>query len=287
MKSVKYILYSIIAVINLFLLQSCKKDAVDPGPDVFFSTSIDGYTVTFNNQSEGASSYRWDFGDGTTSTEQSPSHTYPGKGKYVPTLYATANGITNEGSTVIRIAKSSAVKLNDNSLSDWDTVTHNVRTSGPGGGIFRVGKMDYDAENIYFYFELASAEANGDIFDFYMDTDNNPGSGLITWVATGSGNDVLLEGVILGGWFGMFYHNGPQNSFTWDFQTETGYYETGTVVEEGGLLKFEGKLLRSKIKGLTGKGFKLGMTATKNDWSATLGIFPDPGTPSFFLDMTE
>lgn len=156
-----------------------------------------------------------------------------------------------------------------------------------GGGIFRKGKMDYDAENIYFYFELASAKGNGDIFDFYMDTDNDPATGLITWVANGSGNDVLLEGAMLTGWFDMFYHVGAQTSFSFEYQSITDFYEVGTIKEEAGILSFEGKIKRSKIKGLTGKGFKLGMTATKNDWSEILGIFPDPGTPSFFLDMTE
>jgi PKD repeat protein len=63
-------------------------------------------TVTFTNKSEDAVSYEWDFGDGTTSTEESPVHTYPGKGKYVPTLYATTSTVQQgEASTVIQIAK--------------------------------------------------------------------------------------------------------------------------------------------------------------------------------------
>ncbi len=288
MKAIKYIPYAMIPFGFLLLLQSCKKDTVDPGPDVFFSTSIDAYTVKFSNKTNGATSYKWDFGDGTSSTDVSPVHTYPGKGKYVSTLYATSgNGKTNEGSTVIRLAKSSSVKLNDNSFSDWDTVTHNVRVSGAGGGVFRKLKMDYDAENVYFYIEMASAKANGDIFDFYLDTDNSPATGLITWVAKGAGIDVLLEGAVLNNWFDMFYHTGAQNSFSFDPQSITDYYQIGTVQEGGGILKFEGKLIRSKVKGLTGKGLKLGITATKSDWSATLGIIPDPGTPAFFLDMSE
>jgi PKD repeat protein len=250
--------------------------------------AVDAYTVNFTNSTTGGTSYKWDFGDGTTSTNENPSHVYPGKGKYVATLYVTSgNGKIYEGSTVIRISKSSSVKLNDNTLSDWDTVTHNVRLSGAPGGIFRKVKMDYDAENVYFYIEIASAVANGDIFDFYLDTDNNPSTGLITWVSTGGGNDVLLEGAMLTGWFDMFYHVGAQNSFSFDYQSVTDFYQVGTVQESGGILKFEGKIVRSKVKFLTGKGLKLAATATKNDWSVTLGIFPDPGTPAFYLDMTE
>jgi len=285
MKPIK-ILYIIIC--SGLLLQSCKKDTVEASPDVNFSTSIDAYTVTFTNKTTGAASYKWEFGDGSVSTEENPSHTYPGKGKYVPTLYVTTTGgRTAEGSTVIRIAKSSAIKLNDNSLADWDTVTYNVKVSGTGGGIFRKAKLDYDAENIYFYFEMASSVANGDIFDFYIDADNNSSTGLITWVANGSGNDVLLEGAMLTGWFDMFYHTGAQNSFTFDYQSVTDFFQVGTVQESGGILKFEGKLIRSKVKYLTGKGMKLAVTATKSDWSAQLGMIPDPGTAAFYLNMTD
>lgn len=286
MQSIK-ILLSII-VCSGVLFQSCKKDTDDDGPDVNFSTSIDAYTVTFTNKTTGGASYKWDFGDGTVSTDENPTHTYPGKGKYVPTLYVTTSGgRTAEGSTVIRIAKSSAIKLNDNTLTDWDTVTYNVKISGTGGGIFRKAKLDYDAENVYFYFEMASSKANADIFDFYLDADNNSSTGLVTWLASGSGNDVLLEGAMLTGWFDMFYHTGAQTAFTFDIQSVTDFYQVGTVQESGGMLKFEGKLVRSKIKNLTGKGLKLAVTATKSDWSATLGVIPDPGTAAFYLNMAE
>jgi hypothetical protein len=288
MKSLNNIVPAIAVVVCMAILSSCKKDSGDDGPDVIFTTATNAYTVQFTNKTVGGATYKWDFGDGATSTEESPAHTYPGKGKYVPTLYVTtAGGKTNEGSTVIRIAKSSSIKLNDNSLADWDTVAYNVKVSGSAGGIFRKGKLDYDAENIYFYFEMASAVANGDIFDFYIDADNNSTTGLTTWVSTGTGNDVLLEGAMLKNDFAMFYHTGGQTSFTFDPQTSTDFYAVGTVQESGGIVKFEGKLVRSKIKSLTGKGMKLAVTATKSDWSATIGIIPDPGTPAFYLNMED
>jgi hypothetical protein len=277
-----------IYVFLIVVLSACEKDDYTPKTDIVFEVAVDGYTASFKNQTSGGRSYKWDFGDGQTSTDENPVHTYAGKGKYVPTFQITMNdGSMHEGSTVLRISKSTAVKLNDNALSDWDTVTHNVITSGAGGGIFKKAKYDYDGNYVYFYFEMASAKANGDIFDFYMDTDNNPATGLITWLFPGAGNDVLLEGAMLDNWFDVFYHKGAQNSFTFDVQSITEFYEIGAIQDGGGTLKFEGRLARSKIKGLTGKGLRIGVTATKSDWSATLGTTPDQATASFFVDMSE
>ena len=39
----------------------------------------------------------------------------------------------------------------------------------------------------------------------------------------------------------------------------------GSIVEASGILKFEGSISRTKIIGLTGKGLKTGMMATKSD----------------------
>ena len=46
-------------------------------------------TVSFTNNSSGATSYSWDFGDGGTSTSQNPSHEYTAAGTYTVALTAT------------------------------------------------------------------------------------------------------------------------------------------------------------------------------------------------------
>ena len=45
-------------------------------------------TIQFSNQSSYAHSYLWDFGDGNTSTDKHPTHTYAQPGDYTVTLYA-------------------------------------------------------------------------------------------------------------------------------------------------------------------------------------------------------
>ncbi len=55
-------------------------------PTIGFTTSQNNTTVTFNNISEGANSYLWNFGDGSTSNQINPTHTYSTFGNFNVTL---------------------------------------------------------------------------------------------------------------------------------------------------------------------------------------------------------
>ena len=57
----------------------------------------DGYAWGFANTSSGATSYLWDFGDGTTSTQTSPTHTYASSGHYI--VCVTATGPCGDGTS--------------------------------------------------------------------------------------------------------------------------------------------------------------------------------------------
>lgn len=58
-------------------------------PTPTFTSNVNFNVVTFTNTSSNATTYEWDFGDGTTSTESNPVHTYADGGEYVVTLTAT------------------------------------------------------------------------------------------------------------------------------------------------------------------------------------------------------
>ena len=277
------------ACASVYIFSSCKKETANDAPFVFYSLEIHGNSVSFTNKSTGASSYKWDFGDGTESTEENPVHTYPGKGKYVPTLYATSSdGATAEASTVIHISKSSPVKLDDNSLADWDTITHNMVVGGAGSGNFIAAKYDYDADNVYFYFEQKTSKSAGNIYDLYIDADNDISTGYLTGEIPGGAYEVLLEGTIFDDWLDVYYHSGDQDSFDgYEYQSINEFYSVGTWQEKNGVLKFEGALKRSKLKGLTGQSLKIGVQVAANDWSAIIGYSPDIETNAFFLDMSQ
>jgi OmpA-OmpF porin, OOP family len=59
----------------------------------------------------GIKSYSWDFGDGTTSTEQNPRHTYNNAGNYNATCSVTDNNnMVGTGSAPVSVAAAAAVK---------------------------------------------------------------------------------------------------------------------------------------------------------------------------------
>jgi PKD repeat protein len=69
-------------------------------PDADFLLSTDETTVTLNNESGDAESYFWFFGDGETSTDADPIHTYASFGTYTIMLIAT-NSCGNDTSEVV------------------------------------------------------------------------------------------------------------------------------------------------------------------------------------------
>lgn len=65
--------------------------------------------VTFNNSSQNASSYQWDFGDGETSEEMAPRHVYKNEGYFPVKLTAKGKGGVNGTTQAISIQNGSTI----------------------------------------------------------------------------------------------------------------------------------------------------------------------------------
>lgn len=92
------------------------------------NSACDGSTINFTNTSDPeVTDWQWDFGDGTMSTEQSPSHTYNTPGCYFVTLSGTINGCvdTYTNTTCIEIFELPAVSF-ITSNSDGCELPHTV-----------------------------------------------------------------------------------------------------------------------------------------------------------------
>ena len=72
---------------------------------VDFNFTVDDFTVTFENNSQDATSYSWDFGDGNSSTEENPTHTYAAEDAYDVVLTGTnATGDSKEATKSLTIS---------------------------------------------------------------------------------------------------------------------------------------------------------------------------------------
>ena len=104
-------------LLTLLIIGAAGMMASCSGPKALFDYGQDDIVapseVTFNNRSEGAEAYAWDFGDGTTSSDSTPVHRYMRSGEYTVTLKATKGKKTNEMKETVEVnaPKSCLVEL--------------------------------------------------------------------------------------------------------------------------------------------------------------------------------
>lgn len=96
MKHIK--LYSLLLFTMIFF--NCSDDNVET-PLADFQFLVEGTQVTFNGTVANTTSINWDFGDGTSSTEEDPIYAYAEPGSYSVTMTADGpNGSFSETKTV-------------------------------------------------------------------------------------------------------------------------------------------------------------------------------------------
>jgi PKD repeat protein len=101
---------------SVVLVSACKEDDPLPAPIAGWETMPSanrlevGKPIRFVNLSTNADSYLWDFGDGNTSTEIAPSHTFDESGSFTVKLTATTkDNQTSEEVKVVEVKKRALV----------------------------------------------------------------------------------------------------------------------------------------------------------------------------------
>lgn len=126
MKQTFKLSWVLIALFALTVVSSCKKDDDDPKPEIIASFDFEQdqtnqLQVTFTNNSQNATSYEWDFGDGSSSTEKDPVHVYESYGQYTVKLTAKGDGNPDVSTKTITLANSNALLqvLAGDSQKEW------------------------------------------------------------------------------------------------------------------------------------------------------------------------
>lgn len=114
---------------------ACKKDEPEPTPIADFTVSKTTVTVDeviqFTNTSDNATSFTWSFGDGTTSTEASPTKSYSTSNSFVVTLSATGAGGTKLSTKNITVNPLSAFNVeNEGNLTNTTPVQFTNTSKG-------------------------------------------------------------------------------------------------------------------------------------------------------------
>lgn len=250
MKKLSFYLLAMTMVSGLFF--ACTEDDPEPKPLARFTATANEdnpFEFTFTNDSENASTYAWDFGDGNTSTEESPVHTYATKGDFTVTLTATGKGgeatsektVTVTGATYFMMLTGGAPGSGSSKvwrLMYTDPVNmYNKDDVGQWwfgwGSNLKPGQRNSYRDDEYKFFSdgTFTYDTKGDAFrpDQFYGTAPDGG-----WDDTESWTTIANGAYSVGGIDGSSWGSGSHN-FRFDKTTKvwTGYCKIGTIVLKG------------------------------------------------------
>ncbi|MDF1570728.1 MAG: PKD domain-containing protein [Bacteroidales bacterium] len=135
------------------------------------TTAFPNDDIQFTDESIYAVSWSWDFGDGTTSTDQNPTHAYGASGKYTVTLE-----VTNELGTTTRV------------MTDMIEIT-DPPVEVTAGGLIKGGEMESDSDWSISYLDNTGASPAA-TWNYTTDGPTAGTGGSLHVTATGDGSNV-------------------------------------------------------------------------------------------------
>jgi len=282
-----YKILSVAALLATSMLTSCVHEGdlnFQKVPDVKFTYEWNSPTLKLT-ASEGCTDVTWKLLDfNYEASGNSISYTFEKGGSYWVVMNATYKGEQQCYSGKLNLAKTSPIKLDDNSIDDWKQITDTKFVASVDRGLI-AGKYDFDANYIYFYYELDMNYAEGlglgqHVVQLVMDVDG--------CAADGSDWNMSYD-----------FEGSPAGPDAWgcicdsDWETIedpvlTAGAEFGSYKVEGNIVKCEFALNRSTF-GIKKDAFAFRFTMYDADWNGNKGRFYVNGTSDrlFVIDLTK
>jgi PKD repeat protein len=281
MKTIKLINYFVLVIFFVGCSSDDNQDS-SPMPVADFSYTNDGSTFSFNNLSENGSTYRWDFGDlSFTSNEENPIYTYNIGGEILVSLT-----VTNESGKVDYISKTISAPeiiiidiIIDGSFDDWEDVEVAHENVSETGSIQKI-KIWGGGPNINVYLE-GNSKMQMELVNMFINTDGNSQTGYLhsAW-PEGSGAEFLFEGPpVSNGWGSFYNHIDPAGGWGWSpIAGSAAYLEASQIVNlSENINAIEFSIPKSQLGNL-GETIGFAFTEMTAEW-AFVANFPE--TTSF------
>jgi len=189
-------------------------------PLASFNSGVNGNAISLTNTSTGATSYAWNFGDGSMSTDENPTHNYAMDGTYTVTLTATnACGTTTTTETVTVITAATVaftadilsgctpltVNFTDQSTGTVDSWLWEITGATPSSSTNQNPTFTFDTPGTYDV-TLTATNASGD----YTNTQTS-------YIVVASTPTVDFDVNFSGGVYSFTNNTTGATSYSWDF----------------------------------------------------------------------
>ncbi|NEW78370.1 MAG: hypothetical protein GZ086_02860 [Gelidibacter sp.] len=292
MKKLRFLYY----FMAISLLAGCGNDNNEADSDggiiADFSFTVDANDASkfiFTNLSQGATSYRWDFGDLNFYCEkESPTYRYTKVGGEIKVTLTAMNDSGQEAYITKTITAPVVLNVDiaiDGNFADWAEVPVVYDESASGANTMQKIKIWGGGNYVNFYIE-GNPSMKMEVVDMYINADGNSSTGLISWQwPTSSGADFLVEGAFLNNYWGDLYkHNNPSGGWGWDYINSADSFITssGVVNVNAQTTALEFRIAKSKL-GSLGSYIGIAISELNEGWAGVADFPKVTGTSSFVI----
>ncbi len=238
-------------------------------PQADFTYTTHELTVVFTDKSQNVVSYFWNLGDGTTSTEQNPTHTYAKGGTYAVELTVTGEkGKTSSKKENIKFDGGEEpepideVNITvDGNFADWadvpETMLAVATLDAAKTELVALKELKMCANDVFIYLYVKMDNANANAMDLYLNIDGDEENGYNGWMWDKLNADYMMQGFYADKYDMRLAQYDESKGGGWGWLTPdivapgSGLMTISDIkTVEGTIVEFEGRIVREMIPNL-------------------------------------